>query len=114
MRLQEGDYFDLVYYLSGMFAVKRMRDIPMDIFQIHYIGSEMITHPGKDETYYTEDFPGKGMQDQVKRIDLDVTCPSRNEKFHVAISWDYTDIDPDTGTGKDFMDFLDRSTIRYF
>ncbi len=114
MKLDHEDYSDLVFYLAGMFSIKRMREIPMDIFIIHYKGSTVITGPDQDGSYFTEDFPEKGMQDHVKSISLTVECPSRSENFSVLLAWDHADLGIETDTGPQFMDFLDRSTFRYF
>lgn len=114
MKLDHEDYSDLVFYLAGMFAIKKMRDIQMDIFMIHYNGATLITGPDSQSSYYTDDFPEKGLQDHVKELSMTVECPSRDEKFSVNISWDHADIGIETETGRQFMDFLDRSTFRYF
>jgi aspartyl aminopeptidase len=114
MKLDNEDYSDLVFYLAGMFSIKRMRDIQMDIFIIHYKGSTLISGPEHEDALFTEDFPEKGMQDHVRDISMNVECPSRSENFSVLIAWDHAEIGIESDTGIQFMDFLDRSTFRYF
>lgn len=114
--LQDGDYSDLVTYLSGLFSIKRIPEISMDQYSIRYHSAVILGGMSGENEYSIESYPEKAERETVKIINLDVSGIADGIVCRVSINWDWVKFSPDVDE-KDataFVDKLDMSTFRYF
>ncbi len=116
MLLQDGDYSDLVTYLTGLFSIKKVPSIEMDQYTIKYHSTIILQGMSGDSEYEITRYPEKDEREAVKVINLEVNGISSGKARMVSINWDWVKIEPDVAL-KDataFVDKLDMSTFRYF
>lgn len=116
MLLQDGDYSDLVTYLTGLFSIKKIPEISMDQYGIRYHSAVILEGMSGDSEYEIERYPEKPEREAVKLINLDVSGISPDLVCRVSINWDYVEFSPDVDerSATAFVDKLDMSTFRYF
>lgn len=116
MLLQDGDYSDLVTYLTGLFSIKKIPEISMDQYGIKYDSAVILSGMSGDSEYRIDRYPEKDEREAVKVINLKVTGIEPDTTCDVSINWDWVrftpDIDEKNATA--FVDKLDMSTFRYF
>lgn len=116
MKLTDGDYSDLVTYLTGLFQKKNMRHISIDRYGIDYHSCFVIDDLGTLDGHQSHSYPSSDEKDRIKSIRLKVTGINGRAYHIVDIGWDSVTIEPDVHPklAREFVDVLDRSTFRYF
>jgi hypothetical protein len=116
MILSDGDYSDLVTYLTGLFNIKQIKSVTIDRYTISYGSSYVIDDLDTAEGHITDEFPNENEKDRVKSVVLHVSGINGRSTNTVEIGWDSVRIEPDVHPrlAMDFIDLLDRSTFRYF
>ncbi|MEM0157831.1 MAG: hypothetical protein QXN26_07235 [Thermoplasmataceae archaeon] len=116
MILSDGDYSDLVTYLTGLFNIKKIKSVTIDRYTISYGSCYIIDDLDTASGHTTDEFPSDNEKDRVKSLLLHVSGINGRSSNTVEIGWDSVRIDPDVHPrlARDFIDMLDRSTFRYF
>ncbi len=117
MLLKDGDYSDLVAYLTGLFSIKKIPEVAMVPYSIRYVSCVLLRGMSGDREETIEGYPDRDERENVKTINLDVTGIIAPDKIcRVSINWDWVRFDPDVGEddAEAFVDKLDMSTFRYF
>ncbi len=109
-----GDFYDIVTYLSSLFSRKKLREVEISGYGVTYISFRY--RPLNDPTYKcTKDFPDDNQIDKTEEISLDVSGISK-KPVRVKVSWDHYNFPPSLTSSQmnDFIASMDRSTFRYF
>lgn len=116
LQLQEGDYSDLITYLSGLFGIKKIPAIEIENFRISYSSALILRSAAPGDEYIINRYPEKDERERMKSISLKVLGLSESGEITVTINWESVDFtpDPQRGMAETFIDVLDRSTFRYF
>lgn len=114
--LQDGDYSDLIAYLTGLFSIKKVPEISMEQYTIRYVSTVILQGMSGDSEYEITRYPEKEEREAVKIIRLDVSGIGPEITCRVSINWDWVEICPAIGMKEAtaFVDRLDTSTFRYF
>lgn len=110
-----GDFADVLIYLSQLFAKKKMREIEIHGIHLKYVSCTLI---GSDQntSNFLNDFPPIDKVDHVDSISLLTDAGEDKSAVPVTIKWDsykFTGkIDKDKA--ELLIDLIDRSTFRYF
>ena len=116
MQLQDGDYSDLIIYLSGLFGIKKVPEIGIERFNIKYDSAVVLEGPNPGQEYQISRYPEKEERERLKCIILNVSGLIDSVDTKVSINWESVEFspDPDIGMAEAFIDVLDCSTFRYF
>ena len=110
-----GDFADVLIYLSQLFAKKKMREIEIQGIHVKYLSYTLIGSDQKN-SQILDDFPPVDKVDHVDSITLLTNAGEDKSSVQVTIKWgsyEFTGkIDKDKG--EFFIDLIDRSTFRYF
>ncbi|AKA49336.1 hypothetical protein IX51_09735 [uncultured archaeon] len=114
--LEDGDYSDLVTYLTGLFSIKKIPEVAMDQYGIKYSSAVILQGMSGDSEYEITRYPEKDEREAVKIINLEVSGIVPDVTCKVSINWDWVSITPeiDEKDATAFVDKLDMSTFRYF
>lgn len=116
MLLEDGDYSDLVTYLTGLFSIKKVPEIALDQYRIKYSSAIILQGMSGESEYEIKRYPDKDEREMVKIINLEVSGIVPDLVCKVSINWDWIRISPDLDMeyATSFVDRLDMSTFRYF
>lgn len=116
MRLEQGDYADLITYLSGLFSIKKVPQIMIDKFVIKYKSSIVLSGWGNGQEYEISRYPDKDERERMKSLTLIVDGLLDSAESQVTLNWESVEFlpDPDFQKAEELIDVLDRSTFRYF
>ena len=116
MKISEGDYYDLITYLTGLFGIKKIPEVSIDKYKIKFGRASLIKSADTGETLNIERFPEKEERDRIKSLSLEVSGISPGNRMSVDINWDFVEFSPEPNVkdAREFLEVLDRSTFRYF
>lgn len=116
MQITGDDYSDLVFYLTGLFSIKKIPEILVDSFRMRYESCFVLAGPDTDEGEVITRFPENDERDRIKYVCFEVSGLHPGKISTVKINWDSIEIEPDVDekVAQDYIDVLDRSTFRYF
>ena len=110
-----GDFADILIYLSQLFAKKKMREIEIHGIHVKYLSCTLIAIDQKNSRIL-EDFPPIDKVDHVDSISLLTDAGDDKSPVHVTIKWDTYEFTGriDKDRAEFLIDLIDRSTFRYF
>ncbi len=110
-----GDFADVLIYLSQLFAKKKMREIEIQGIHVKYLSCTLIGAVQKNSSIL-EDFPPIDKVDHVDSISLLTDAGEDKSSVQVTIKWDSYEFTGkiDQDRAEFLIDLIDRSTFRYF
>ncbi len=110
-----GDFADVLIYLSQLFAKKKMREIEIQGIHVKYVSCTVIGTDQKNSRLL-EDFPPLDRVDHVDSITLLTDAGQDKSSVSVTIKWDSYEFSGkiDRERAEFLIDLIDRSTFRYF
>jgi|GEM_PF-1899850 hypothetical protein len=116
MKISEGDYYDLITYMAGLFGIKKLPEVSIDKYRIKYGKASIVKSADTGEVEHIKRFPEKHERDRIKSLSLEVSGITPGNKMNVDINWDFVEFTPETNIrdAREFLEVLDRSTFRYF
>ena len=110
-----GDFADVLIYLSQLFAKKKMREIEIQGILVKYVSCTVIGTDQKNSRLL-EDFPPLDRVDHVDSITLLTDAGQDKSSVSVTIKWDSYEFSGkiDRERAEFLIDLIDRSTFRYF
>ncbi|MCL5802552.1 MAG: hypothetical protein ACYCSA_10600 [Thermoplasmataceae archaeon] len=116
MKISEGDYYDLITYLTGLFGIKKIPEVSIDKYKIKFDKASIVVSADTGELCHIDRFPEKEERDKIKSLSLEVSGISPGNRMNVSINWDFVEFQPDPNVrdAREFLEVLDRSTFRYF
>ena len=110
-----GDFADVLIYLSQLFAKKKMREIEIHGIHVKYLSCTLIGAVQKNSSIL-EDFPPIDKVDHVDSISLLTDAGEDKSSVQVTIKWESYEFTGkiDQDRAEFLIDLIDRSTFRYF
>ena len=110
-----GDFADVLIYLSQLFAKKKMREIEIQGIHVKYLSCTLIGAVQKNSSIL-EDFPPIDKVDHVDSISLLTDAGEDKSSVQVTIKWESYEFTGkiDQERAEFLIDLIDRSTFRYF
>ena len=91
MKISEGDYYDLITYIAGLFGIKKLPEVSIDKYRIKYGKASIVKSADTGEVIHIDRFPEKHERDRIKSLSLEVSGITPGNKMSVDINWDYVE-----------------------
>ena len=110
----EGDFYDIVVYISNLFSKQKIPEVEIAGYIVRYL-SCTFRNSIDQELIVSENFPEEEQLDKIDAVMIEVSRIV-SSPVRVSISWSDYEFSPaiPKQEAERFIDSMDRSTFRFF